>query len=217
MRIEQREGRRGSLKWIQRLIERSPGLLEGRLQKAGVLVPPRKVDWRSPLRNDAWAEYRDTAFLTRVGLEHLAEDLEQFWPKRGPQWDALGRDDSGRVFLVEAKAHGPEMSSACQAGEMSRKAITAAMDSCKRAFGAPSDSDWLNGYYQYANRLAHLHFLRSRGVDACLVFLYFVGDRDLGGPSSEAEWMPFIDAVHAHLGVSLKDGVVTIFQSVDEL
>ena len=219
MRIEQPEGRRGSLKWIQRLIDRNPGLLEQRLSEVGALAPQRTVEWRSPLRDDRWAEYRDAAFLARVGLEHLAEDLKQFWPKRGPQWDALGRDDSGRVFLVEAKAHGQEMSSSCEAGEASRKVITATTDLCKRAFGARSDSDWLNGYYQYANRLSHLHFLRSRGIDACLVFLYFVGDLDIRGPSSEAQWTPFIEAAHTHLGISKKGQceVTTIFQSVDEL
>ena len=218
MRIEQPEGSRGSLKWIQRLVDQSPRLLEQRLQEAGALVPAQRVNWCSPLRADAWAEYRDSTFLEKIGLAHLSEDLKQFWPKRGPQWDALGYADSGRVFLIEAKAHGQEMASSCQAGKESRKLIAGALDSCKRAFDAKIESDWMNGYYQYANRLAHLHFLQSRGIDACLVFLYFVGDSDIGGPSSEREWTPFIEAAQSHLGISMhRHGMVTVFQSVHEL
>ena len=37
--------------------------------------------------------------------------------------------------------------------------------------------DWKYGFYQYANRLAHLYFLREKArKEAYLVFLYFVGD-----------------------------------------
>ena len=39
-------------------------------------------------------------------------------------------------------------------------------------------TDWSHCFYQYANRLAHLYLLReSNGLDAFLVFVYFVDDR----------------------------------------
>jgi hypothetical protein len=36
----------------------------------------------------------------------------------------------------------------------------------KDGLRAKPEADWLTGYYQYANRLAHLHFLRRHGIPA---------------------------------------------------
>ena len=84
--------------------------------------------------------------------------------------------------------------------------------------GADPRSDWLNGYYQYANRLAHLNFLKSNSVDACLVFLYFTCDGEMKGPNSADEWAPFIDAANQHLGLpSHPKDVVSVFQDVKEI
>jgi hypothetical protein len=107
------------------------------------------------------------------------------------------------------------MSSTCTAGATSLRTINTSLESSKLAFDAKQGSDWINGYYQYANRLAHLHFLQKHGVDARLVFLYFMGDGEMNGPRSEAEWRPYIDAAHAHLGISEPaHGAVAIFQDV---
>jgi hypothetical protein len=58
-------------------------------------------------------------------------------------------------------------------------------------------------YYQYANRLAHLYFLREiNGLDARLIFLYFLSDPDTRGPRSRAEWKPAIAEAHLALGLS---------------
>lgn len=215
MRIEQPEGQRGSLKWIQRLVERAPDALTPSLIEAGVLSSESQLTWLSPLRQDAWAEYRDARFLDRIGQSHLARNLKNFWPRRGPQWDALAKDQSGRVLLFEAKAHSAEMASTCQADSQSRTVITVALEKTKQTLEARAETGWLNGYYQYANRLAHLCFLRSHGVDARLVFLYFTGDTDMKGPSSREEWSLPIEAVHAHLGLDRRPrGVATVFHSV---
>ncbi len=218
MRIKQSEGRRGSLKWIQRLVEVRPAMLHEPLRNAGALPSDGHLTWLSPLRDDNWAEYRDGLFLARIGRAHLASALAQFWPRRGPQWDALATDESGRVFLIEAKAHGAEMSSRCQAGEKSKNTIIRSIEATKTSLNAMSGSDWLNGYYQYANRLAHLEFLHQHQVDAWLVFLYFTGDDDMSGPNSEAAWMPHINAAHKHLGLSKNSrGVVSVFLDVRDL
>jgi hypothetical protein len=63
------------------------------------------IDWRSPLREDDYAEYRDAAFLERIGVILGQRPLDGFWPRGGPQWDALGRAASGEPVIVEAKAH----------------------------------------------------------------------------------------------------------------
>lgn len=180
MRVRQPEGARGSLKWLQRAVNRRPDLLEH------PAVGP--VEWLSPLANDDFAEYRDAAFLALIGHQHLAADLAAFWPARGPQWDALGRS-GGRIVLVEAKAHVAEMlSPPCGAGEASMGRIRAALAQVRAALGAEGGADWTISFYQLANRLAHLHFLRLRGVDAVLLLVGFIGDRDMGGPETAAEW-----------------------------
>jgi hypothetical protein len=77
----------------------------------------------------------------------------EFWPQSGnvPNWDAVGRLESNsgiEYLLVTIKANG----------------FTADVE------------EWLRPYYQYANRLAHLHFLIEHRVRARLVFIYFCGD-----------------------------------------
>lgn len=218
MRIEQPAGTRGSLKWIQRLVQHHPDALTEQLTARGALAGGRSLVWASPLASDSFAEYRDEDFLSRIGLERLSSQLAKFWPNRGPQWDALASDDHGRVFLVEAKAHAAEMTSTCQAGKESRARIVQACDAAKRVLGASPTADWLSGYYQYANRLAHLGFLREHNVDAWLVFLYFTGDADMKGPGTETAWAGPIRDAHTHLGLPAHPpGVVSAFQSVSTL
>ena len=127
MRIPQPEGARGSLKWIQRAVERAADFL------VPAELPP--VTWVSPLRTDEFAAYRDASFLRRLGLDDLDDSLAEFWPRRGPQWDALGRTDRA-VVLVEAKAHIPEfISPASQASGASLTKITNAFAKVQSELG----------------------------------------------------------------------------------
>lgn len=201
MRIIQPAGTRGSLKWMQGLASRHAHLLDEAIRVAGGLQPGESIRWVSPCEADAWAEYRDAAFLARVGQQHLAEALARFWPRGGPQWDALGVGDRGTILLVEAKAHLSELASTCQASPASRERIAASLELAKAALGASSRSNWLEGFYQYANRLAHLHFFQSHGIPAKLVFVYFTNDAQMNGPASEAEWKAGLAHVYRHLGL----------------
>lgn len=214
MRIKQTTGAKGSLKWIQRLAEHHSGLFENELRAKGLLASDATLMWLSPLASDEWAEYRDTAFLDKIGYPSLAGELAAFWPSRGPQWDGLARDSSGQIYIIEAKAHRQEMVSSCQAGQVSLKKINEALANTKAVLGANLAADWLNGYYQYANRLALLHFLRSHRVKARLVFLYFTNDAAMGGPKSPAEWEESTIVVKSHLGLPVDgdiEGVVDIY------
>lgn len=180
MRVIQPEGQRGSLKWIQQAVEWCPEVLQ----------PPRlpKITWLSPRREDDFAEYRDSAFLDLLGLSGLSEALKGFWPKRGPQWDALGITERGPV-LVEAKAHVPEFfSPATQAGDLSRARIEVAFRAVQNDLGLRPRVKWAEVYFQYANRLAFLWWLRKQGVHAELVFVSFLYDRDIGGPEAAETW-----------------------------
>lgn len=215
MRVVQPEGNKGSLKWIQRAVA-NPAILDDAVRDTVALPADSLIDWKSPVAADGWAEYRDAAFLQALGLDHLAADLKAFWPRRGPQWDALGRTSTGEVLLVEAKSHPNEMRSTCKASPASRGQIVAAFDLAKRGFGADPGADWTSPYYQYANRLSHLFFLRRGGVPAHLVFMYFLNDVDMAGAGTQAAWLPVIREAHASLGLSngLPEGAHEVFVDV---
>lgn len=63
-------------------------------------------------------------------------------------------------------------------------------------------SDWEKPYYQYANRLAFVHFLTERDIPARLLFIYFAGDTFEGRacPKTEEGWGPALQAMRGHLG-----------------
>ncbi len=104
------------------------------------------------------------AFLGLLGQLHLADALHNFWPERGPQWDALGKTGSGSVLLVEAKAHIAELlSPPTAAGVVSRRRIEAVFDELAvRLNASPQRADWTGHFHRLASRPAHLDFLRRQ-------------------------------------------------------
>lgn len=163
-----------------------------------------RIEWRSPLKSDDYAEYYDGGFLTQLGIENPRTSLGQFWPSSGPRWDALARTDNGKIILVEAKAHVGEMISHTRASPESLSKIRAAIDRTKSAFGAADDFNWESPFYQYANRLAHLYYLRElNGLDAYLLFVYFADAPDV--PIAErctvAQWEGASRLVEKALGL----------------
>ena len=212
-RFPQQRSRKGSQRWLQWLVNDSPELFDQRIGLG-------RIDWRSPLRADDFAEYRDQDFLVRLSIDLPTRPWASFWPRQGPQWDALGRAPSGEVILVEAKAHVNELYSRPMAAsaESSRGRIKASLGETAQGLGVPSGHDWWKRFYQYANRLAHGYLLdRLNGIPARLVFLYLVGDADVGGPTSRAEWQSEIHTVHAELGLATLPVFVTdVFIDVRE-
>lgn len=220
MRISQKVGRRGSLMYVQRLVSQRPDLLERHLRDAGAILSGVHVEWVSPRKDDDWAEYRDASFLRRIGHPELVDALREFWPARGPQWDALGVAGD-TVLLVEAKAHVGELASSCAArsGD-SLERIASSLAVARKAFGAREDADWLAGYYQLANRLAHLWFLREHGIDARLVLLQFTGETRMPTSSAREAYDAAFAAAAAHLGFAdraMPSDVVHVHVDVDEL
>jgi hypothetical protein len=181
MRVPQLKGKhKGSQKWLQEIINICPELLNTRIAEQLPSLSDNKICWLSPLEEDEFAEYRDASFLQRVGLSDLTEELTHFWPKSGPQWDGLGKTlDGEALILVEAKANVPELISTCGAkAETSLDMISKSLAETQRWLKCQNSLiDWKSGFYQYANRLAHLYFLRRKSSkQAFLVFLYFVDD-----------------------------------------
>lgn len=84
-RIKQSKGTKGSLKWIQLLINNHSDVLNERLIREVGLPGSLRIEWCSPLRSDEFAEYRDNAFLDRLGITLGNRSLSSFWPERGPQ------------------------------------------------------------------------------------------------------------------------------------
>lgn len=187
-RVVQSLGTKGSLRWIQQAVNDGWASLDEPILAR--LPGATTIGWRSPMRDDDFAEYRDGDFLNRVGLSNLRSALKDFWPERGPQWDALGVSDRGDVLLVEAKAHIAEMCSpGTAAGPASFKRIHQALVACATNLGArASRAAWTDQFYQLANRIAHLHFLREQGVPAYLVLVNFLNDTDMKGPTTQEAW-----------------------------
>ena len=202
----QERAHKGSQKWLQDLVNDCPELLDAAIRRetSEISAP---IEWVSPLVDDGFAEYRDACFLDKLGVSLDCVPLDAFWPPKGPQWDALGKTRGGQVILVEAKAHVKEMVSYCQAGEKSRPLIGKSLERVKSYVGARPSADWMENFYQYGNRLAHLYLLRHlNGIPAFLVNLYFLNAVEMTSsstivPKTVAEWEDEIANQERCLGI----------------
>jgi hypothetical protein len=185
---------------------------DGVIQATGAVA----VEWldfpfsrvRKPLLDDR--EWKGMEFL---GDEHRLETAwRSFWPQVGKamNWDAVGRatlaDGSNEWLLVEAKAHIRELEDKWkEKSPKSRQMIDKAFaeTAAQTGIGGPVPADWYEPYYQYANRLAALHFLNREGEPARLLFIGFYGEEHNGWkcPQTAAEWEKIIGDVHQRLGV----------------
>lgn len=195
-RYPQGLGAKGSLRWIQQLVNHHPDVLA----KA---IGLSSIEWCSPREADEYAEYRDQACIDLLGIRLPHRRLTDFWPERGPQWDALGRAATGESVLVEAKAHISEIfSSPTQAGDRSAALIRSSLAEAAAGLGAAPGLDWSQRFYQYCNRLAHGWFLSEvNAVPVRLAFVHFIGDSDVGGPSTRREWEAALSVLHEAIGL----------------
>ena len=202
-RFSQTVGRKGSKKWIQRLINKKTELINSQIRKNLGLLENEEICWLSPLEEDDYAEYRDQAFIDKLGVKLDKVSLEDFWPKGGPQWDALGRSGSSKLFLVEAKSHIQELVSSIQAEDKdSLRKICKSLEETKSFLNSKAEIDWSSRFYQYTNRLAHLYLLRELNqLPAYLVFVYFINDKKMNGPRTVDEWKGAIKLLHSYLGI----------------
>lgn len=200
-----RSGRanKGSRYHLQNLINENPSLLNNSIIENNKYLRnniSREIKWISPLIKDNYLEYQDEEFLESVGYPNLAKSLSEFWPQGGPVWDALAilplkSERKNGVILLEAKSYIDEMlGPGCCAGGKSRENIMKTFEKIQNDLGVLHNKNWLGKYYQYANRLSHLYFLRViHNVPTWLVFLYFLGDKEQGGPINSKEWRKSIN------------------------
>jgi hypothetical protein len=198
----------GSQLQVQIYVSRKPDVLSEAVSRAlaacGKNVP--SVRWTAPLEAELFKEPFDRAFLVALGLEDAAEALRQFWPSGGPNWDALAVLGNGArrdgVLLIEAKSYPEEVhGSGCQAtNQKSIETIERSLLAAQKWFGATTESDWTGRLYQYANRLAHVYFLRQElGVDAWLVNLCFTDDMTTR-PTTAEHWEQVLPTFKRDLG-----------------
>jgi hypothetical protein len=194
---------RGSQRWLQVAVNHRPQVLHDALVRSGALQAGEHVTWRSPLEADDFREFRDDAALTLAGIANLRRRLADFWPARGPVWDAIGVTSAGRPLFVEAKAHIAEAASpGTRASESSKSRIVQSLEEARRFYAPRATASWCDVFYQYANRLAHHYFLReANALPSVLVFVYFTNDGEMNGPSSEEEWKGAVCLLHAVLGL----------------
>ncbi len=197
---------KGSQRWLQAAVNRRPQLLLSALQRSGAIAPRASVAWCSPLEKENFREYRDWTALEKVGVlkANLKQRLEQFWPARGPVWDALGITSEGHPLFIEAKAHIAEAASPATkaSSRTSLDLIERSLKEARRFYAPKATACWSNVFYQYANRLAHHYLLKQvNDVQSRLVFLYFVNADDVLGPTTEEEWHGAVRLIHAVLGL----------------
>jgi hypothetical protein len=212
---------RGSQKWIQVLVNQKTYFLNSQILTSLSLPINEEIHWRSPLANDNYVEYKDEAFLDALGIQTLKPKLADFWPASGPRWDALAKSSSGKLFLVEAKSHITELISNFKGSNpVSIEKINRRLNGTKKRFGVKESYDWTKTFYQYANRVAHINFLRENGYEAWLVNVYFVNDADVDGPKTIDEWKGAIRLLHRCLGLEeylLSKSLIDIFVDVCSL
>lgn len=185
--------KKGSQFHLQNLVNKNPDLLNEQILEASGTLKDQisgAIKWVSPLAKENYLEYQDEKFLEAIGCSQLKVKLSEFWPKGGPVWDALATiPDRGTYFLCEAKANIPELISETNAkAEQSIKLIQKSLESTQNFLKSKPLINWTKGFYQYANRIAHLYYLRALNkAEAYLVFIYFCNDYT-HIPTSRKEW-----------------------------
>jgi len=220
-RFPQKTDSHGSLKNLQVAVNKKKENLDAEISK--VIGRQIKIDWKSPLEGDKYAEYRDEKFLSSLGLNKLSCPLNDFWPNNGPQWDALGVCGK-EVIIVEAKANIPEMVSPGTGAKSPKsiKKIKDSLDEVKKYLNIKNDIDWTGTFYQYVNRIAHLYYLREKNdIKAHLLFIYFINDVTVNGPKTKGEWLGAIKTMECCLGLNknhkLRNYIHDIFIDVSDL
>ena len=203
---------RGSQLQMQLYVNREPEKLTAAVLAELPELAGRDLCWVAPLEAARFSEPRDRAFLTVIGCDHLTADLAEFWPVRGPVWDALAVTGDGFVVLVEAKSHPQEVyGGGTKAGPVSPARIKKALAETQRSLGLAEEPErWMDplrpeehghsSVYQSANRYAHLYWLRKLGIEAWLVHLLFVEDPTFGRTSREI-WEAAVPQIEDDLGL----------------
>lgn len=217
---------KGSKKYTQLYINEHRQMLNCLIFSASPGLTRKAVGepvWVSPLKAEQFNEYYDGPFLDALGLGKHKAALKEFWPDRGPHWDALAKvetDAGPGAILVEAKAHLSESKrdDESKAGDESATLINESLLRARKFYGVPDSApSWFSTYYQVCNRLAHLYFMNEvLGVPTWLVWLLIADDPDWAGedPANPMQWRDHFISMYAEIGIDascLDDRVITVY------
>lgn len=151
------------------------------------------------------------------------------WPQSGNlmNWDLVGftvQDDIKTWILVEAKAHKGELMQNCEASSVvSKKKIEKSLMDTAENNGIKilPDKSWTKNYYQLANRIFVLDFLKRCGIKAKLINIYFIGDmisHTRKSPENEDAWLTEINKMKKYLNIkdTLSNDILDLFLDVDK-
>lgn len=210
--------------WLRKLINEHPNLLNEFLLANKIISKTEIIDWLSPLSNDDHAEYYDKEFLERLGIDKskIKIPLNEFWPIGGPRWDGLGKTNTNKYFVIEAKAHIEEAVD-YNSGAKAKKSISLIEESIEKArnfYSNNPSSYWQKPFYQYANRLAHLYYLKEiNELNAYVIFIYFCNASDVDKPTSKDQWVGHVRTIKKVFALNgkSKKNVVDFFIETDKL
>ncbi len=74
-RIIQQKGEKGSLRWIQYILNNHPHMLDNSINKFLPDSHSQPIEWLSPLSDDDYAEYKDQTFLDLLGIKLTKKEL----------------------------------------------------------------------------------------------------------------------------------------------
>jgi hypothetical protein len=200
---------KGSQRQIQAYVN-TEGLTErlgAELRDAFPVLEGAEIDWRAPRAAERYEEPCDETFWAAIERPELAGTAASWWPKRGPEWDAVGlarRQGLDQVVvLIEAKAHPDELGDGAMGAtsETSISMIKVALDKARvelKATGSPAS--WVGPHYQLANRVAWVRWLQQAKVDAVLAHVLFEDDRS-HKPASRQELEQAVESMHRALGI----------------
>ncbi|MBN2356916.1 hypothetical protein JXO59_12445 [candidate division KSB1 bacterium] len=203
----------GSECHLLRWMGRHRSVFDKRLLDSIGFAPGASIEWLdfdfNP--NNDWpdAELKGLEFLQGDEYRDLQKKWAEFWPLGGGihNWDAVGwvhANGKKELLLVEAKAHTDEIMSDCGAANpKSIDKITNAFSQAKAGLHVPSEKDWTTKYYQFANRIATIYFLNQQGINARLMFIYFLGDKVQGKncPKTKQEWQQALSEQDEWIGL----------------
>jgi len=182
-----------------------------------------KIDWLDfpyyETSKEYDKEYIGIKFLeSKSNYTEIQSEWENFWPNKdnAMNWDAIG-EVGDTWLLVEAKAYAGELKSSTGAGAESQDKIKIAFDNLASDRGIIIKKDWFKTYYQKANRLLFLHFLHTQGIEAKMVFIYFLNGYETEKKNIKTipEWNAAIKKQDDYLNISnnkwVKEHVINVF------
>ena len=84
---------KGSQRWLQIAVNRRRDVINRKIAYALNLPDGEEIKWLSPLESDSFLEYRDSAFLEKLGITLTQTPLNEFWPPARPCVGRLGSNE----------------------------------------------------------------------------------------------------------------------------